>query len=105
MNGKCPICTFSPETGCVCTEIIIFATEIRKPWLYDPNGSPNKRGRSLNNYYEFSMAAPVFYCCMVKVLEWERLRERLRKNIYEKHLIIREFPNTFASSKPRTKGR
>ena len=44
----------------ICTEIIIFATEIRKPWPYDPNGSPNKRGRSLNNYYEFSMAAPVF---------------------------------------------
>ena len=59
----------------ICTEIIIFATEIRKPWPYDPNGSPNKRGRSLNNYYEFSMAAPVFYCCMVKMLEWERLRK------------------------------
>ena len=44
----------------ICTEIIIFATEICKPWPYDPNGSPNKRGRSLNNYYEFSMAAPVF---------------------------------------------
>ena len=60
MNGKYPICTISTEKGCVCTEIIIFATEIRKPWPYDPNGSPNKRGRSLNNYYEFSMAAPVF---------------------------------------------
>ena len=45
----------------ICTEIIIFATEICKPWPYDPNGSPNKRGRSLNNYYEFSMAAPVFF--------------------------------------------
>ena len=59
----------------ICTEIIIFATEIRKPWPYDPNGSPNKRGRTLNNYYEFSMAAPVFYCSMVKLLEWERLRK------------------------------
>ena len=101
MNGKYPICTFSTEKGCVCTEIIIFATEIRKPWPYDPNGSPNKRGRTLNNYYEFSMAAPVFYCCMVKVLEWERLRERLQKNFMKKHLIIREFPHKFASSKPR----
>ena len=97
MNGKYPICTISTEKGCVCTEIIIFATEIRKPWPYDPNGSPNKRGRSLNNYYEFSMAAPVFYCCMVKMLVWERLRKKL----YEKHLIIREFPHKFASSKPR----
>ena len=85
----------------ICTEIIIFATEIRKPWPYDPNGSPNKRGRSLNNYYEFSMAAPVFYCCMVKMLEWERLRERLQKNFMKKHLIVREFPHKFASSKPR----
>ena len=92
MNGKYPICTISTEKGCVCTEIIIFATEIRKPWPYDPNGSPNKRGRSLNNYYEFSMAAPVFYCCMVKVLEWERLRKMgtvagtVAKKLHEKTL-------------------
>ena len=85
----------------ICAEIIIFATEIRKLCPYDPNGSPNKRGQSLNNYYEFSMAAPVFYCCMVKMLEWERLRERLQKNFMKKHLIIREFPHKFASSKPR----
>ena len=76
----------------ICTEIIIFATEIRKPCPYDPNGSPNKRGRSLNNYYEFSMAAPVFYCCMVKVLEWERLRKMgtvagtVAKKLHEKTL-------------------
>ena len=76
----------------ICTEIIIFATEIRKPWPYDPNGSSNKRGRSLNNYYEFSMAAPVFYCCMVKVLEWERLRKMgtvagtVAKKLHEKTL-------------------
>ena len=76
----------------ICTEIIIFATEIRKPWPYDSNGSPNKRGRSLNNYYKFSMAAPVFYCCMVKVLEWERLRKMgtvagtVAKKLHEKTL-------------------
>ena len=76
----------------ICTEIIIFATEIRKLCPYDPNGSPNKRGRSLNNYHEFSMAAPVFYCCMVKMLEWERLRKMgtvagtVAKKLHEKTL-------------------
>ena len=44
------------------------------------------------DYYEFSMAAPVFYCCMVKVLEWERLRKMgtvagtVAKKLHEKTL-------------------
>ena len=64
MNGKCPICTFSTEKGCVCTEIIIFATEIRKHMM-------NIAGRNSKE----NNGAPVFYCCMVKMLEWERLRK------------------------------
>ena len=62
MNGKCPICTFSTEKGCVCTEIIIFATEIRKHMM-------NIAGR---NSKEKTLP---FFCCMVKMLEWERLRK------------------------------
>ena len=31
--------------------------------------------------------------------KWERLWERLQKNLYEKRLIIKEFPDNFASLK------
>ena len=46
----------------ICTEIIIFATEIRKHMM-------NIAGRNSKE------KRPRFYCCMVKMLEWERLRK------------------------------
>ena len=47
----------------ICTEIIIFATEIRKHMM-------NIAGRNSKE-----KMAPPFFCCMVKMLEWERLRK------------------------------
>ena len=47
----------------ICTEIIIFATEIRKHMM-------NIAGRNSKE-----KTPPFFYCCMVKMLEWERLRK------------------------------
>ena len=46
----------------ICTEIIIFATEIRKHMM-------NIAGRNSKE------KRPRFFCCMVKMLEWERLRK------------------------------
>ena len=46
----------------ICTEIIIFATEIRKHMM-------NITGRNSKE------KTPPFFCCMVKMLEWERLRK------------------------------
>ena len=46
----------------ICTEIIIFATEIRKHMM-------NIAGRNSKE------KTPPFFCCMVKMLEWERLRK------------------------------
>ena len=46
----------------ICTEIIIFATEIRKHMM-------NIAGRNSKE------KTTPFFCCMVKMLEWERLRK------------------------------
>ena len=62
MNGKYPICTFLLKKDVICTEIIIFATEIRKHMM-------NIAGRNSKE------KTPPFFCCMVKMLEWERLRK------------------------------
>ena len=48
----------------ICTEIIIFATEIRKHMM-------NIAGRNSKE----NNGRPRFFCCMVKMLEWERLRK------------------------------
>ena len=62
MNGNILFVQFLLKKDVICTEIIIFATEIRKHMM-------NIAGRNSKE------KTPPFFCCMVKMLEWERLRK------------------------------